>query len=285
MTDRYRILFGFSAVLALASCQDKDFLNIENLKERMPLLGCRCPGGFTANPGQDGCTRESKVDPSGGSIGRMIELGDESSSYLSEIFYFTDADATTDWPIAFEPRTSTVDHSGRPLPETVVASIPFWVDRVFGKDKISIKSHPGLWHTKTVCIDIQREKSYTIHIGGDNNWGLKIDGLEYGSCTRSYCFVNGRFISQTLKSGKHLVEMKYYNYPQSSGALWYEIYDQPMAEVQAATKESDLSILFTTKSLVGQYWDFAGEICPPGYAYDVCAGDNKCTKLEKAACL
>jgi hypothetical protein len=236
------------------------------------------------NPGADGCTRESKTDPQSGGLGRPIRIGDGFGHYLSESLFFADADVTKDWPISFEPRTAATDHGGRALSESRIPVTPFWFDRVNSPARITIASDPQLWHTKTVCIDIPREKTYTIFVGSDNRWNLKIDGVDYGMCTGDFCFVDGRFISQTLKSGKHLVEMKYYDYG-GWGALWYEIYDQPIESVRAATRESDLSVLFSTKSLVGQTWDFSGEVCPEGYAYDVCAGDKKCTKLERSACL
>lgn len=278
------IFVGVLAVLGLAGCQDRDFLNINDEKARNPLLNCRCPSGFTMNPGADGCTRELKVDPTGAGNGRMIEVGDSVASYLNSRLHFTNADASTDWPLSFEPYTGAKDRSGVALPETITPVTPFWRDRVLATNRISIKSETYIWHTKTVCIDIQREKTYTIFIGADNLWNLKIDGLDYAKCEGSYCFVDGRFMSQTLKSGKHLVEMKYLD-EGSYGALWYEVYDQSLDSVRAATKESDLSVLFSTRSLIGQTWDFGGEICPPGYAYDVCAGDKKCTKLEQSACL
>ncbi len=275
---------ALTAVLLLASCQDQNFLNYSREKARNPLLECKCPGGFTVNPGADGCGRELKADPTSTGTPELIEIGDTDGSYLSQRLYFANGDASTQWPFALEPRSGAIDATLHPLPEAVTPMAPFWRNRVLAPDRISIRSTPYIWHTKTVCVDLPKEKLYTIFIGGDNNWNLKVDGVDYAKCTQEYCFVDGRFIAQTFKSGKHLVEMKYFD-QGGFGALWYEIYDQPLDSVRAATQAADLKILFSTKTLVGQRWDYSGEICPPGYAYDVCANDHKCTKLEKAACL
>lgn len=277
------VLLGLAVASALSGCQDKDFLNYNVEKTRNPLLNCRCPEGFTMNPAADGCTKETKVDPNSGQ-GALIELGDTDASYLSGPNYFADLSTVTDWPIALEPYADGVDASGKRVPETSVGLLPYWQDRVLRSNRISIRSTPGVWHTKSVCVDIPAARTYSVLAGGDNNWSINIDGAPYAGCAGSYCFRNARFMSQEFASGKHLVEMKYYD-QGGAGALWFEVYRNSLSSLQRATSDSDLDLLFSTKDLVGQNWDYDGAACPPGYSYDACSKERKCTKLEKSACL
>ncbi|MBS1962514.1 MAG: hypothetical protein JST04_09875 [Bdellovibrionales bacterium] len=278
------VLFGLASSLALAGCQDKDFLNYNVEKVRNPLLNCRCPTGFTMNPAADGCTKETKVDPNSGQ-GALIEIGDTDASYNSGPDYFADLTGTNaQWPISFASYKSAVDANGNPVPETSVGLLPYWQNRVLAPNRISIASTAYVWHTKSVCVDIPDATVYTMLAGGDNRWTVKVDGVPFGGCADTLCFRNARFFAQKFASGKHIVEMSYYN-DGGPGALWFEVYRNTLASLQKASADSDLDILFSTKDLVGKNWDYDGDACPPGYSYDACAKDGKCTKLEKSACL
>lgn len=290
MKRRRLVLFVLVSISGLSSCFDKDFLFVEHEKtppgERVLIRGgCQCPEGFTVNPARDGCTRESRVDPTLNPNAYPIVLGDTVGSYASANSYFEDGNASTNWPLALEPWKRGADAGGAVLPGTAEGISPFWLDRVRGLNRVSIKSEKqGVWHTKTVCIDAPEEKVYSFFVGSDNNWLIRIDGSDYARCSGSYCFVDLRFLSQSLKSGKHLVELKYID-EGAYGALWYEIFNQNIESLKTVASERDLNIIFTSKSLVGQKWDYSGEICPPGYSYDICDATKKCTKLEKSECL
>jgi hypothetical protein len=276
-------IFIAIALLGLAGCQDKDFLSF-NAPKPFNQLSCRCPAGYTVNPAADGCTRELKADPSTGA-GALIEVGDTDPSYLGGPDYFATTTGATDWPFTLGSYSSAVDTHGDPIPETSAGLLPYWQDRVLNDNtRISIKSTPYVWHTKSVCIDIPLAQTYSILAGGDNKWKMKIDGAPYAECADTLCFRNARFLSQKFDSGKHLVELSYEN-DGGPGALWFEVYTNSLASLQNASRDSDLDLLFSTKDLVGQRWDYDGVACPPGYSYDACANDHKCTKLEKSACL
>jgi hypothetical protein len=236
------------------------------------------------NPAADGCSRELKADPTSGQ-GALIVIGDTDLTYNSGPDYFANTSGSTNWPFTLASYTGAIDAVGNPVSETSVGLLRYWQNRVLDPvNRISISSTPFVWHTKSVCIDIPAAQTYTVLAGGDNRWKIKIDGNPYAGCSDTLCFRNARFLSQDFTSGKHLVEMSYFN-DGGPGALWYEIYTNDLKSLQNATQDSDLKLLFSTKSLVGQNWDYDGEACPPGYSYDACANDHKCTKLEKSACL
>src|SRR5262249_26132841 len=148
--------------------------------------------------------------------------------------------------IALEPYAGGVDANGKPVPETSVGLLPYWQNRVLSTNRISIRSTPYVWHTKSVCVDIPSAQTYSILVGGDNNWNLKIDGAPYAGCAGSLCFRNARFLSQEFASGKHLVEMKYYD-QGGEGALWFEVFRNSLPSLQRATADGDLDLLFSTK--------------------------------------
>jgi len=68
------------------------------------------------------------------------------------------------------------------------------------------------------------------------------------------------------------------------GAAWFEVFDNTLPEIKAAAQDSDLNVIYSTKNLVGDTWDYSGEICPAGYAYDVCSQDKMCTKIAYEDC-
>jgi hypothetical protein len=247
---------------------------------------CKCPTGYEVNPAQDGCTKQSYQDFVQDMNAKQVLLGDNFSGYGQSQF-FEEGQESDKWPYRFDPVAKGKNAQGEDLiGEKLETPSVFWHERIVGPNRVSVKSREQyIWHAKTVCINLDQEKSYSLLIGGDNFWRIKIDGIPFASCDQSeWCWRDLRFVSQTLKSGKHLVELKYYD-AGYDGALWYEVFDQSLESLKTASSESDLNIKFSSASLIGQTWDYSGEVCPEGYSYDACSPDKKCVKLEKAKCM
>jgi hypothetical protein len=68
-------------------------------------------------------------------------------------------------------------------------------------------------------------------------------------------------------------------------ALGMTIYDDLVANIVAATSDSDLNILFSSQSLIGQHIDVA--TCPVGYDLDTSGGQGNyvCVKTLTTDCL
>lgn len=73
-----------------------------------------------------------------------------------------------------------------------------------------------------------------------------------------------------LKKGDNYIEMYCENFAGDAGFA-AEIYDNTAAELIAATQESDLNIVFSTRNIVGQLFDLGetlGWSCPVGWSLD-----------------
>jgi hypothetical protein len=272
----------------IQGCGHEDFLYQLRARGQVARVTCKCESGFLPTGDFHQCVREQKIAPSIAANPLPIIQGDVDGSYYCEDAVLTSTTSHTAWPFLHQHDTSgytsqLYDANQVALPSTHMHS-PYWISRVLGPNRVTIKSaSDDTWMTKTFCVDISAAQSYVLHVGADNNWKIKIDGQDFASCGYSYCFKNGAFMEQEFATGKHLVELKYIN-EGGPGAVWFEVFNNTLPEIKAAAQDSDLNTIYSTKNLVGDFWDYSGEICPVGYAYDVCSQDKMCTKIEHADC-
>lgn len=254
---------------------------------------CACAPGFVATPDGSQCTREIAVDPIRTSDPQPILLGDVDSSYHSWGAHMADVSSNRNWPFsAFQD----VHNSGMPALAdasrstvqtqmfTPADSGAFWRDRVVGGNRVTVRGpNANVEYTKTFCVDIQSPKDYVIHIGADNTWRMKMNGVPYADCHSDHCFVYGLFMNQSFPAGKTRVELKYTNHG-GPGSVWFEVFDNTLDQIRTVQSASSLRTVYSTSRLVGDVWDYTGEICPNGYVYDVCSSDRRCRKIETQAC-
>ena len=146
------------------------------------------------------------------------------------------------------------------------------------------------WGSKSICIDIPAERTYTIHLGGDDQYQLLIDGKPFTSClsTTGNCFGSAGFYNQTLTAGKHRFELKHLDAGQAR-SIWFEVYRNNLNQILAARSDADLNTIFSSKSLIGSKFDYqttslTGSVCPVGYFYDGCSTTPRCVKVETTTC-
>lgn len=285
---------GLSLVLvftAVGCSKDHGFLHFErNVAPEVappPPSNCRCPEGFTQSPDDSRCTRETFAEPLRPSDPQPILIGDTDGSYLSWGMHLADVSRNTNWPLdAFRDARQPpflIDAAYNPIPLESFSN-PFWRERVLGWNRVSISgARAHVEYTKTFCVDIQAEKNYVVFVGSDNSWKLKLNGQLAAECRSDHCFVHGLFMNQAFPAGRTLVELKYQNYG-GPGSTWFEVFDNSLAEIRDTQSANGLNIVYSTDRLVGDLWDYTGQICPDGFVYDICSSDKKCRKLETEAC-
>lgn len=281
---------------AFLSCGKADHYLYIAKNQKMKNMFCDCPAGFSPTDDFLKCSRESKVDPLKPGDPSPILVGDDGPYYHASL-NLADADGNQNWPFDVQGdefdgvHPYVFDSTHQPLPfGGVLTTDPaylFWRLRATGPDRVTIKGEQAeQWYSKTFCVDLPSPKNYLIHIGADNNYQVKIDGKAFANCVDSaYCFTSGILYNQSFSTGKHLVELKFVNHDESSpGAVWFEIFDNTFQDAKNARHDGDMKVVYSSKTLVGDFWDHSGEVCPDGYAYDVCDKDKKCTKLEYQDC-
>jgi len=272
---------------------DQFLYTVKNQKQKN--LFCDCPADFTPTSDFSKCSRESKISPLKPTNPTLILPGDDGPYYRAAL-YLANTDGDPNWPFVtvseyYNGRDPfMLDAKNSTFPFTTISTIDpvfqFWHRRVTGPERVSIKGKLAeVWYTKTFCIDLPSPKNYLIHVGADNKYRIKIDGKTFAICDMDGCFGTGVLYNQSLPTGKHLVELKFINKDQDSwGAAWFEIFDNSFRDAKQARFGANMKVVYSSKSLVGDFWDYSDEICPEGYAYDVCSKDKTCTKLEYADC-
>lgn len=274
-------------ILASSCGKETSFLYIVNKSNAPKIEPCECPDGFFQNEDQKQCVRETRTEPRAPGNPSRILLGDDNASYFSRPVCLTDVSKNKNWPF-----DTQVDQSqGVTLLDSKSTTVPYkntvnnyWRDRVIGFNRVGVKGvDNNIWYTKTFCIDIKSPKDYVMQIGADNKWKIKIDGKDFAFCDDNYCHIGGLFMNEGFAAGKHLVELKYLNIG-GPASVWFEVFDNTLQDVVNAKKDSDMNVVYSTRSLIGQNWDYSGEICPEGYAYDICNADKMCSKIEYQSC-
>lgn len=149
----------------------------------------------------------------------------------------------------------------------------------------------GKWIGISKKVYFPQSKTYYFGLGSDNHARLKIDGQIIVSFVRNgnnginneYYDVHFKWWNiypVTLSAGYHFIEVSGKNDENAAG-FGCEVYNNTPAEMASYTSESQLNILFTTKTYrtgpgnVTNFIDGGGcATCQPGYAYN--SDDNKC---------
>jgi hypothetical protein len=137
-------------------------------------------------------------------------------------------------------------------------------------------------------ITLSAAKTYYVGIAGDNVVRITVNGVklvEAQNIDGGPNFNYWNIYPIQLRAGDNFVELMGMNLggPAGFGA---EIYDMTESELSAAASESDLNIIFTTASIVGENFDLGqtqGWSCPSGWSLDTSgSGDPVCTLIAIA---
>lgn len=125
-----------------------------------------------------------------------------------------------------------------------------------------------------------------VGVGGDNYLKLVMNdttildttGLGSGQCT--FDFTRFNVFPVTYRSGNNIINVVGMGDGTTDDALAMVVYDNTKAQLQAATSESQLNILFRSGSLRGQHIDVAS--CADGWTLDTSGGQGNyvCRKTD-----
>lgn len=131
-------------------------------------------------------------------------------------------------------------------------------------------------------------KTVYVGISADNQFKFTLNGALVVSSNNILGYPNFRYWNiypvQLLK-GINYIEVYAENFEGSAGFA-AEIYDNTQAQILAAATETDLNIIFSTKNIVGQYFDLGetfGYSCPAGYSLANDGAAYYCTRTVSQA--
>lgn len=125
------------------------------------------------------------------------------------------------------------------------------------------------WVSVVVSFNSPKQKTYYIGIAGDNNIKVKlncntlVDFTSGGYDNNLIAFERWHLYPITIPAGLNYLELSGLNRGIIAG-FGATIYDNTAAELVSAQSDSDLNILFTTKSLAGQTLSNFNFTCPDG---------------------
>jgi len=148
------------------------------------------------------------------------------------------------------------------------------------------------WIGFSVKVNILNTKTYYVGLGGDNLIRFKLNGNKVLEMDKAS--LNQRFPSQggyaaafrywhifpvKLSAGENVIEVEGWN-ESSAAAFGAEIYDNTAAEIIAATDTTQLNYVFTTRRMMGKYFETgettSGYGCPAGYFLDASSVPYTC---------
>lgn len=137
------------------------------------------------------------------------------------------------------------------------------------------------WIGFSRCIQAASTKTYYLGIAGDNQVRFYIDGVltvSIETCNDQSPFTKWRIYPILLQQGQHTIQMEGYNCG-SLASFGAEIYDNTVQELVAATSLSNLSLIFSTRDMVGQELDVGHFSCPDGYTLNTCTNPFTCKSV------
>jgi hypothetical protein len=129
--------------------------------------------------------------------------------------------------------------------------------------------------TTLACNIVNSGIARTIYvgIGADNYYQLKVNGTNViTSGASGINFYIWHLFPITIQSGVNYINAVGTGDGGVNDSIGMVVYDNTALEIQNATDDSQLNILFTTANLIGQHIDVA--TCPPGWSLDISGGQG-----------
>lgn len=152
------------------------------------------------------------------------------------------------------------------------------------------------WVGFSVKVNVLDSKMYYIGMAGDNQIRFSVNGQVilqqdalnldpiFPAWGQEAAFRYWHVYPVTLTAGENVITVEGYNLG-SPGSFGVEIYDNTPAELKVATSEADLKYVFSSKDMVGKYFQTGGSTtgygCPSGYFLDASTQPYSCRQLVK----
>jgi hypothetical protein len=199
------------------------------------------------------------------------------------------------------------DSSGNPLSGVsprVVTTAPFWANptSVLTDGRMN---NVGVWAMSGNCfsnqfasitewigfsatLNLPQSKVYYIGMAGDNQIRFRVNGVSVVEQPTVVAenFKYWHLYPVLLLEGPNFIELACKDDGQVSAAFGAEIYDNTEEELAAATQESDVRLVFSTKNYfcanvsVGTNFGYS---CPSGYTIDMTGTPPMCRKRDTVA--
>lgn len=253
-------------------------------------IGLCCPDGYTITPDGLSCTMLEETAPTYVSIGICVAPSQLNGAYgVAGAKYWENPTYNTTltnqdgillgnyWQ--GNPAGSGGVSPGNPSSPMNREGV--WVDTDCDGNKDGLASGATLQFTWLV----QSESPRRVYIGAgaDNNFRVSLNGVfmagrQVNSDPHNFNFFH--LFPLDLISGDNYILFQATGDGSTNDAVGFVIYDNTFAELQAATQDSDLDILFHTSQLIGaDPIDIA--TCPAGYSLDTTGGSGnyRCLRL------
>lgn len=129
-------------------------------------------------------------------------------------------------------------------------------------------------------LTVPSTKTYYLGIGCDNEFRVIVDGQLMFSSNGSRDPENFKIwhiFPLTLNAGNHTLKFEAKN-TESEASFGAELYNNTLAQLNAATGYSDIDTLFSTANMVGQSFTSGDTACAPGYTRITVNGTTVCRK-------
>lgn len=254
------------------------------------ILGCNCQNGYTENAiglcektdiqpaiitNFNYCVAPSKLTNYTNFKTRIYKTGFSNGSLTVD----TTADAYAEMTVAGQWRSTSANDG--PMNRAGV-----WID----SDCDGIKNNLVVDQQVTLAytyVNNGPQRQIYIGVGSDNRFVLNVNNVQIATTLSPSSTLNfniWHIFPVTLLTGTNYFNIVGTGDGSTNDSLAMTIYDNTATELQAATSDSQLRILFTSSQLIGNHIDVA--TCPPTYNLDTTdgAGAYKCVKTLISNC-
>lgn len=236
-----------------------------------------CPEGYTLSSDSTYCYQENTTEPTILETDYCLAVSQLSTQYTINGTCFYDAGYTDKLVGAFTLVTTTPQWREASSVVGPMNREGVWVD----SDCNGAKDPLTAGQVLNITFPITTTSPTTLYVGiaGDNAFKLQINGVTIVDCTLAFPAQGGpaganfnfwHVFPVVIGAGTNYFSFSGVGDGSVNDSFAAVVYDNSLAELTAATDDSQLNILFKTSNLVGDPIEIAE--CPTGYFLDTSEG-------------
>ena len=242
-----------------------------------------CAAGYTLSADQSTCTKVTTTAPTITQLNSCLAPSTNGAYGTYGMRIYKPAFVNSD--IGTNPASGTAAYAA--VTSSYWMGVPnnigVWVDTNCDgtKDGFAVGAQTTIFYNWT---NTGVARTIYVAVFGDNQFELKVNGVSIAATTSPTNDVNLKMLHifpVAVTNGQNLFNVVGTGDGTINDACGLAIYDNTVADLQAATSDSMLNIIFTSAALRGTSTTIA--TCPTGYVLDIVAGAPICKKIEQSA--
>jgi hypothetical protein len=263
---------------------------------------CECATGYSPSPEVTHCEKTESTAPTVVNSGFCLQVskngayGEQESRMYGPSFNDDDIALPAGTPVGGDIvwRSTLAGQWANPTNNVNIGPMnrcSVWIDSDCNGslNSLSAGQKTTLAHS---FVNSGTTRTIYVGIGADNMWKLYVNGVAVASCGQTGSSTQGstlpfkvwHIIPITIVPGQNYINAVAEGDGSVNDAIGMVIYDNTASQIQAATSDASLNIIFTTATLAGGSYDVT--TCPATYSLDTSGGSGNyiCRRVVTKVC-